>query len=116
MRQKNFGLSRTVVAIGLAMWVSFAVADPNVKIISPADGVTVGAGESLDVVYDIVPNPGGDHLHIYVNNKEAGILRKQKGKYTLDPLPAGTNTVCLKVVNKGHASIGQETCIKVIRK
>lgn len=115
MYEKTFGLSHAALAISVAMWASVAMADPNVKIISPADGVTVGAGESLDVIYDIVPNPGGDHLHIYVNNKEAGILRKQKGKYTLDPLPAGTNTVCLKVVNKGHASIGQETCIKVIR-
>ena len=115
MSQSFFRTTRSLIILGLAMWGSTALADPNIKIISPADGATVNADESLMVTYEIIPNQGGDHSHIYVNGKEAGILRKKKGSYSLDPLPAGTHAICLKVVNKGHAAIGQETCIKVTR-
>lgn len=113
MRQKTTCASRSLVAMGLVMWAAGVVADPNVKILSPADGGKVKVGEPVVVSYELVPNPGGDHSHIYVNGKEAGVLRKQKGTYTLDPLPAGSHELCLKVVNKGHASINQGTCIKV---
>lgn len=107
--------SRLLAAAVSMLLVSSAYADPNVKFISPADGAIVKAGEAVVVSYEIIPNAGGDHSHIYVNNKEAGVLRKRKGTYTLEPLPAGTHDLCLKVVNKGHAAIGQDTCIKVTR-
>lgn len=102
-----------VVLLSLSIWASNVTADPNVKFITPADGDIINAGESVVVKYSIKPNPGGDHSHIYVNNKETGVLRRRKGKTTIDPLPPGEHSLCLKVVNKGHASIGQGTCIKV---
>ncbi len=92
-----------------------AMADPNLKILSPVDGAVFQEGEPVPVQYEIKPNPGGDHSHIYINHKEAGILRRKKATFTLDPLPAGEHSICLKVVNKAHAPIGQETCIKVSR-
>jgi len=116
MRQNFIRTSRSLMVLGLAMWGSNVFADANVKIMSPIDGATVKVGEPVVVTYELVPNPGGDHSHIYVNGKEAGVLRKQKGAYTLDPLPAGSHELCLKVVNKGHASINQGTCIKVTGK
>lgn len=115
MRNGFTRASRNFLAISALVWATSSIADPNMKFISPHDGDTIKAGESIEVKYDIIPNPGGDHLHIYVNNKEAGVLRKPKGKYTLDPLPAGTHDICLRVVNRGHTPIGQETCIKVTR-
>lgn len=105
--------SLSLLALSTVLWGSGVLADANVKISSPADGSHIKIGEPVNVVYDITPNPGGDHSHIYVNGKEAGILRKLKNTFSLDPLPAGTHDLCIKVVNKGHASIGQETCIKV---
>lgn len=113
MRLISFRTSRNLLALCLAMWSFNGFADPNVKFISPADGAIVKTGEPVVVSYELIPNPGGDHSHIYVNGKEAGVLRKKIGTYTLDPLPAGSHELCLKVVNKGHASINQGTCIKV---
>ena len=101
--------------LNLMLWSSLLMADPDLKILSPADHAVIKAGESIDVVYDIKPNPGGDHSHIYINHKEAGILRRKKATFTLSPLPRGVQSICLKVVNKAHAPIGQETCIKVVQ-
>ena len=114
MRSKFIRTSCTLLTLGVALWGSSVLADANVKISSPADGSNIKAGAPLDVVYEIIPSAGGgDHSHIYVNGKEAGILRKLKSTFALDPLPLGTHTLCIKVVNKGHASTGQETCLKV---
>lgn len=104
---------RVLLTLGVALWGSSTLADANIKITSPADGSKVKVSEPVNVVYDITPKPGGDHSHIYVNGKEAGILRKLKSSFSLDPLPSGTHTLCIKVVNKGHAPIGQDHCIKV---
>lgn len=99
----------------LSMWgsSSFAQNDPNLKILSPLDGAVLKQGEPVPVDYEIVPDPGGDHSHIYIDHKEAGILRRKKAIFTLDPLPPGQRSICLKVVNKAHAPIGQVTCINV---
>ncbi len=113
MRSKFIRTSCTLLTLGVALWGANALADANVKISSPTDGSKIKAGAPLNVVYEIIPNAGGDHSHIYVNGKEAGILRKLKSTFTLDPLPPGTHALCIKVVNKGHASIGQDTCLKV---
>lgn len=113
MRKKIIITSLNLTAMGMAIWATSAIADPNVKFITPADGAVFESGERAIVKYAIIPNPGGDHSHIYVDNKETGVLRRRKGKTTIDPLPAGEHSLCLKVVNRGHASIGQGTCIKV---
>lgn len=113
MHSKFICVSRALLTLGVALWGASALADANLKIISPTDGSKVKVSEPVNVIYSITPNAGGDHSHIYVNGKEAGILRKLKSSFSLDPLPAGTHTLCIKVVNKGHASIGQESCIKV---
>ena len=113
MRSKFISTSCALLTLGVALWGSSVLADPNLKMISPVDGSKLKAGEPVDVIYEIKPNEGGDHSHIYVNGKEAGVLRKLKSTFRLDPLPPGTHALCMKVVNKGHASIGQETCIKV---
>ena len=109
----KFRTSSILLTLSIALWGANALADDNVKITSPADGSKVKSSEPVNVVYDITPNAGGDHAHIYVNDKEAGILRKLKSSFSLDPLPAGDHTVCVKVVNRGHSPIGQESCIKV---
>lgn len=113
MRNKSICISSSLLILGMTLWGSSVLADANVKVASPADGSQIKVGESVNIIYDIAPNPGGDHSHIYVDGKEAGILRKLKSTFTLDALLSGTHDLCIKVVNKGHASIGQETCIKV---
>jgi len=104
-----------LIGLGLVLGVSQASADPDLKILTPADGAILKAGESIPVKYDIKPNPGGDHSHIYIDHIEAGILRRKKATFTLSPLPSGEHSICLKVVNKAHAPIGQQTCITVVQ-
>jgi hypothetical protein len=90
-----------------------ASAEASVKITSPADGAKLDAMEQAKLVYEFAPGPRGDHVHIYVDNKEVDILRKLAGSYTLETLAAGAHTICVKVVNKAHVPIGVEKCIKV---
>ncbi len=113
MRRKQLAYTCSIIFVGAGIGASPVAADPNLKILSPTDGAIVQAGESLPVQYAIKPNPGGDHSHIYIDHKEAGILRRKKATFILNPLPAGEHTICMKVVNKAHTPIGQKTCIKV---
>jgi hypothetical protein len=87
--------------------------DASVKITSPADGIKLDAMAQNKVVYEVMPGPKGDHVHLYVDNKEAAILRQLKGSYTLTTLSPGQHDICVKVVNKGHTPIGVEQCVKV---
>ena len=85
----------------------------SVQITSPADGAKLDAMAQNKVDYDVMPGPNGDHVHLYVDNKEAAILRQLKGSYTLATLSPGQHDICVKVVNKGHTPIGLEQCVKV---
>ena len=116
MGRKQLKYACHIIMICMGVSVAHAQSDPDLKILSPEDGAVFDAGQSIPVKYEIKPWPGGDHSHIYINHKEAGILRRKKATFTLDPLPPGKHSICLKVVNKAHAPIGQVTCINVSRR
>ncbi|MFI4891272.1 MAG: hypothetical protein ACHQIL_12140 [Steroidobacterales bacterium] len=86
--------------------------DASVKISSPADGAKVGT-TGVAVAYEFMKGPKGDHVHLYVDDSEAKVLRDMKGTYTIDSLKAGPHNICIKIVDKGHTPIGVEKCIKV---
>ncbi|MGO9988645.1 MAG: Ig-like domain-containing protein [Steroidobacteraceae bacterium] len=86
--------------------------DASVTISSPADGAKVGTS-AVKVAYSVVTGPKGDHVHFYVDDQEAAVLRQLKGTYTVDSLKAGTHTLCIRIVDKSHTPIGVEKCIKV---
>jgi hypothetical protein len=85
----------------------------KVMIASPKDGATLDAMGENRLVYNVDPGPRGDHVHVYVDNQEVGILRKLKGSYLLETLSPGKRAVCVKVVNKAHVPVGIEKCIRV---
>ncbi len=87
--------------------------DASIKITSPADGAKLDAMAQNMVVYEVMPGPKGDHVHLYVDNKQAAILRQLKGSYALETLAPGKHDICIKVVDKGHTPIGVEQCVKV---
>ena len=62
--------------------------DASVTISSPANGAKVGTS-GINVAYDVVTGPKGDHVHFYVDDKEVKVLRQLKGTYTVDSLKAG---------------------------
>lgn len=93
--------------------VSVLAAEGSVTIVSPKDGAKLDAMAQNKIVYDVVPGPRGDHVHVYVDGKEVGILRQLKGSYTFETLSPGKHNICIKVVNKAHVPIGIERCVNV---
>lgn len=85
----------------------------SVKITAPVDGAKLDAMVQNKVAYEVMPGPKGDHIHLYVDTKEAAILRQLKGDYALATLTPGQHDICIKVVDKGHTPIGVEQCVKV---
>ena len=104
----------TILGVALLAYSQISVAEnASVRIVSPVDGAKLDAMAQNKVVYEVIPGPKGDHIHLYVDNKEAAILRQLKGSYTLETLTSGKHDICVKVVNKGHTPIGVEQCVKV---
>jgi hypothetical protein len=102
------------LALGIALAVpATGFAQGKVVITSPRDGGTVDVLDAPRLAYEVEPGPRGDHVHLYVDDKEVAILRKLKGDYSLDSLSAGKRNLCVKVVNKAHVPIGVEQCIQV---
>lgn len=104
-------LSATLFSIPVC--VAAEAPAPYAKIIFPGDGAKLDAKTLDRVDYDVAPGASGDHIHLYVDDKEAGILRKLSGSYPLEPMNPGKHTLCIKVVNKAHVPIGVEQCSKV---
>jgi len=103
-----------LVLILTSLAASHAVAaDAKIDITSPADGSKIAAKAESKFDYEVTLSDGGDHVHLYVDGKEKGLLRQTKGSYTLDPLARGMHEICAKMVNKNHTPIGIERCIKV---
>lgn len=88
-------------------------AEASVSIIAPTDGETLDIMEQNQITYEVVPGPDGDHVHVYVDDEEVGILRQLTGSYTFESLPEGSHTLCIKVVNKAHVPIGIEDCVDI---
>ncbi|PKO73183.1 MAG: hypothetical protein CVU23_04050 [Betaproteobacteria bacterium HGW-Betaproteobacteria-17] len=105
------------VALGLFLAMpSIGLAQGKVTITSPAGGATLDAMDENRLVYEVDPGPRGDHVHVYVDGKEVGILRSLKGSYLLEAMPSGKRNLCVKVVNKAHVPVGIEQCVQVTMK
>ena len=96
------------IASGVAM-----AAESKIEISSPADGAKLDSMAQNKLLYNVTLGPGGDHLHVYVDGNEAGLLREMKGSFTMETLAPGNHELCLKIVNKNHTPIGVEKCVKV---
>lgn len=105
--------SLLVVASLASQAPSVLAADGSVTISSPVDGAKLSRSATTTVTYDVAPGTKGDHVHLYVDSGEASVLRQLKGSHTLNKLAPGMHDICIKVVNKAHAPIGVEKCIKV---
>jgi len=86
-------------------------AEPFVRITQPANGARLDAMDQNRLVYEVDPGPRGDHVHVYVDDREVGILRQLKGSYTLETLAPGERRICIRVVNRGHTPIGVQDCV-----
>jgi hypothetical protein len=67
--------SGMVLVLSFALFSPFVVAgEPYAKITYPHDGEKLGAISKKQIDYEVDPGPRGDHIHLYVDNKEAAIL------------------------------------------
>jgi hypothetical protein len=90
-----------------------AAATPSLKILTPADGAQLDAGEPYPLQYEIALGSGDDHFHVWVDGDRSPGIHDLKGTYTLPKLSPGDHVITLKLVDKGHVPTGPETSIKV---
>jgi hypothetical protein len=103
-----------IVTLGLLLAIpSTSLGQGKVVITAPLEGATLDAMAENRLVYDVDPGPQGDHVHVYIDNREVGILRKLKGSYLLETPSAGKHSICIRVANKAHVPVGIEQCVKV---
>lgn len=106
-------VNQMLFGASLFVAVSLAYADVgSVTITTPADGATVTANTEHTLSFEVNPGDNGDHVHVYVDDKE-DILRELKGDYILPELAPGKHTIGIKVVNKNHTPTGAEKSITV---
>ncbi|MDD5300713.1 MAG: hypothetical protein PHD65_09495 [Gallionella sp.] len=101
------------VPLALADEYASLADDASAAISSPVDGAKLSRTEQTKIDYEVMPGSKGDHSHLYVDDKQAAVLRPLKGSHTLASLAPGKHEICIKVVNKGHTPIGVQQCIKV---
>lgn len=85
----------------------------SVKLVSPVDGAMLDTVKPVQVVYEVVPGPKVDHIHLYVDGQEIAVLREHRGTHTVKPLSAGAHEVCIKAVTRAHVPTGIEQCNRV---
>lgn len=93
-------------------WSSAFAAEGKVTItsVTPKD---IYAKDKITLVYEAMPGPEGDHLHLNVDGKRVDVIHELKGTATVDPLPAGKHHICLAVNTKSHSPTGVESCVDV---
>jgi len=108
-------LTPVVCAFLLVSANAFAAAS-KVTISSPANGAKVSKDSSVELSYEAVPGPDGDHLHLYLDGKRIDVLHPMKGKADVGMLDPGKHQICLTVNTSGHVPTGAEACIDVTSK
>jgi hypothetical protein len=91
-----------------------AVPGASINIISPTDGAHLDAGEEYPLTYEVTPGKGGDHFHVWVDEKRGPGIHDNKGKYALPKLTPGEHVIYIAIVDKGHVPTGPKLSIRVI--
>jgi hypothetical protein len=102
-----------IASLLLAIPLALRAEQASITIVSPKDGATLDADETYPLEYEVVPGPGGDHFHVWVDGERGPGVHSLKGKYDLPKLTPGEHTITIKVVDKGHVPTGPEKTIKV---
>lgn len=91
-----------------------ALAAPGmVTISSPMNGAMVSKDTKVELNYEAVPGPDGDHLHLNLDGKRIDIIHQMKGTAEVGMLEPGKHHICLAINTKGHVPTGAEGCVNV---
>ena len=89
-------LKLLAVFFSFGCYVPFVLADDaSATISSPADGAKLSRTEQVKINYEVMPGPKGDHIHLYVDDKETVALRQLK---------AATHWICWRWASTKFAS------------
>lgn len=91
-------------------------AGASVTITRPMNDAMVSTRDNVELSYEAVPGPDGDHLHLYLDGKRIDILHPMKGTATVGMLDPGKHKICLTVNTRSHAPTGAEACVEVTAK
>jgi hypothetical protein len=111
--------SRKLVPVFFALIIGSGnvfAAEGKVTISSPANGAMVSPGNNVELSYEAIPGPDGDHLHLNLDGKRIDVIHSLKGTATVGMLAPGKHHICLAVNTKGHVPTGVEACIDVTSK
>lgn len=100
-------------AFGMVLSAQLFAAPGSVTIVSPANNAQLDADKENPLVYEVVPGDGGDHFHVWVDDKRGPGVHDNKGTYMLPKMSPGVHVITLKVVDKGHVPTGPSAEIKV---
>ena len=109
--------SLLAVCLCLSITTGVAFAGPGmVKITNPKDNALFDADEAYPLDYEIELGKGGDHFHVWVDDKKGPAQRTLKGTYTLPKLSPGKHEISIKVVDKDHVPTGPEKTLNITAK
>ena len=111
--------SRILVPVFFTLLIgsgSVLAAEGKVTITSPMNGVMVSQHNNVELSYEAMPGPDGDHLHLNLDGKRIDVIHPMKGTATVGMLEPGKHHICLAVNTKGHVPTGVEACIDVTSK
>ena len=91
-------------------------AEGKVVISSPPNGATVSQHDNIELNYEAIPGPDGDHLHLNVDGHRVDVIHPMQGTTRVGMLNPGKHRICLAVNTRGHVPTGVETCIDVTSK
>jgi hypothetical protein len=91
-------------------------AEGKVVISSPPNGATVSQHDNIELNYEAIPGPDGDHLHLNVDGKRMDVIHPMKGAAHVGMLNPGKHHICLTVNTRGHVPTGVEACIDITSK
>jgi len=90
-----------------------AVEGASIAILSPVEGAHVDANEEYPLAYEVALGKGGDHFHVWVDDKRGPGVHDNKGSYTIPKLTPGEHVISLQIVDKGHVGTGPKQSIIV---
>jgi hypothetical protein len=113
-------IHRLALTMALPLLLSLAAGSPvradgtaGIKILAPANGAQLDAGESYSLQYEVALGPGDDHFHVWVDGERSPGIHDLKGTYALPKMTPGDHVITLKLVDKGHVPTGPQASIKI---
>lgn len=112
---RHFIVSSTLVASAM-LFCGAAFAAGSITIISPKDGAELSSGSGNKLEYNVQLSPSGNHLHVYIDNRDPIIDHSVSGcpcSIVLPDLPPGKHDIVVKEATSSHALTGVEAYVSV---